>query len=169
MTRETTDAGAGRRKPRLRMAAVLSALSTLSVLTVVGLGGVLSSAGTTPSASAFDCNGAKRCPYVKISNRDKHNVDYEVWGYIYSKSDPNTHIYDWHENDPTYTLWHWRWYGGEEWYINLKVDSKGYGASNSKTFDLSANDSLCIAVDRAGAYQSIGCTDAEDPAYGAGG
>jgi hypothetical protein len=140
----------------------------VSAVSVIGLGGVLSAA-VTPTASAFDCNGAVRCPYVKISNRDKNNVNYETWGYIYSTKDPANHIYNWHENDPTFTLWHWRWHGGDDWRVNLRIDTDGYGAQTSKTFDVAANDSVCLAVDRAGGYLSNGCTDAEDPAYGATG
>ena len=138
----------------------------LAAVPLIGLGAALSA---IPSASAFDCKGAKRCPYVKIENRDKHHVDYEVWGYIYSTKDPGNHVYEWHENDPTYTLWHWRWYGGDDWRVNIKIDSSGYGARTSRTFDLAASYSICLAVDRAGSYHSIGCTDAEDPAIGATG
>lgn len=138
----------------------------LSAVSAICLGGVLA---VTPTASAFDCNGARRCPYVKISNKDKDHVHYEAWGYIYSTKNPGKHIYDWHEKNPTFTLWHWRWFGGDVWRVNLKVNTDGFGANYSQTFDLAADDSVCLGVDSAGPYQSTGCTDAEDPAYGATG
>ena len=119
-------------------------------------------------AQAFDCGGAEQCPFVKIENIRQllnERVYYEVWGSLVGSDGQVLH--EWHEKETEYTLWHWRNYGSDG---TVKIHVHAWSAlasqrfSADNDFQFSASDSFCIKVDQAGAYQSGGCTDSEDPA-----
>jgi hypothetical protein len=133
-----------------------------AVALLLGVGLVV--AGNHSDAKAFDCRGANACPYVKVDNTTHFFVRYQISGDLVS-DDGRTVYAHWHEKDPTFTLWHWRYYGGGG-KIKLTVDTWNdltFGLRTS-TFEAPASQGLCIKIDTAGAYQGGGCTDFEDPA-----
>lgn len=145
----------------------VAALALLSAAGVVALDG-------SPPAQAFDCKGAVKCPFVKIETiqppkgpRHYANVlFYEASGTLVDNRG-NT-VYEWHEDDPTFTLWHWRYHGGGG---QVEIRTRAWGLINNQEFSVptssfttDAATSICIKIDHVGAYQSGGCTDYEDPA-----
>jgi hypothetical protein len=129
--------------------------------------GVVALDGSSP-AQAFDCRDAAKCPFVKIENTRLEKggrTNYEAWATL-SDGQGNT-LHEWHEDDPEYTLWHWRHYGGDG-QVEIRIrswgrlDSEIFSADNH--FITAADRSICIKIDEAGAYQTGGCTDYEDPA-----
>jgi hypothetical protein len=143
-------------------------LSSLGLVAVAALG--LGGLGPASPASAFDCKGAPTCPFVKIENRDKNTIDYRASMKLSDKRTGEV-VHEWRETAQLFTLWHWRYYGNKDYALHLEVESWGYGPdrdSNSETFDLDLARSTCIAVDKIGAYRSVGCSDYEDPAENIG-
>jgi hypothetical protein len=157
----------GRRPGRRRVGAWAAALTLLA-------GGGVAAIGEASSAQAFDCWGTSHCPFVKIESPEAKNPDhhkttpwmrYEASAELVDAAGGTVHR--WHERAPEFTLWHWRYYGGGgEVRIHVHAWSKdpGHEFSADNDFTTPADTSLCLRVDQAGAYQSGGCTDHEDPA-----
>ena len=145
----------------------------MACVTLVAGAVVVTTVAASP-ARAFDCKGAPSCPFVKVENMrqgdegDPHSlmVHYNVSATLEDAS--GTPVHQWSEDDPVFTLWHWRYFGGGG---NVRIHI--YAWSTDPTSKLSADADfttpasvpLCIKVDEAGVYQADGCTDFEDPAH----
>jgi hypothetical protein len=158
---------ARRRGPgRRRVGAWVAALILLA-------GGGVAASGVASSAQAYDCQGATRCPFVKIENpkgKDRQRpysppVQYMASAVLVDAD--GTPIYHWNEYDPEFTLWHWQYHGGGgevRIHVHTWSDIPATAFSADDDFTTPAGVSLCLRVDYAGAYQAGGCTDQEDPA-----
>lgn len=135
--------------------------------------GVVALDGSAP-AQAFDCKGAVKCPFVKIEKIRPapgprpyaNDLYYQASATLLdNRGNP---VHEWQEDDPTFTLWHWRYHGGGGQvkitvYVSGVIDNREFSVPPSH-FTTDADTSICIKVDHVGAYQSGGCTDYEDPA-----
>ncbi|HEY6794098.1 MAG TPA: hypothetical protein VI248_05400 [Kineosporiaceae bacterium] len=153
---------------RSRRRRVGAGAAAFALLVGAGLAATL---GRSP-AQAFNCRGALRCPFVKIENpvgkdpegRYDRMVQYDASGTLVDASGATVH--QWREKDPEFTLWHWRYYGdGSQIKVHIHswsdVPALEFSADND--FTTPADKSLCIKIDKAGAYQASGCVDYEDP------
>jgi hypothetical protein len=165
--RRSRAAPAGDRSPGRRVGAWAAALTLLA-------GGGVAATGVASSAQAFDCQGATLCPFVKIESPEAKKPylnGTSPWMYYEASADlvdaAGGTVHQWHERAPEYTLWHWRYYGGGgevRIHIHAWSRARGHEFSADNDFTTPADTSLCLRVDRAGAYQAGGCTDHEDPA-----
>jgi hypothetical protein len=137
----------------------------VAAVTVLAGAGVAATV-VAPSAEAFDCKTASKCPFVKIEI-----ADHGLWASYDASADladaGGATLHQWSERHPEFTLWHWRYSGGGG-QVRIHVHSwstrAGDTFSADNEFTTPADTSMCIKVDEVGAFQSGGCTDYEDPA-----